>query len=179
MPQDSSGSSRSVLWADRPWILPGVLARSVLIAVVAVVAFWFESFFGVANWTGILGIGAVFWTILVLFLVWIFSLVHLLLLRASNKYTLRNDSLEIRSGIVTSRSFVVVASGFSDLEVIRSISGRILNSGDIIISTQGEIDSDKKMVKVRNPLKVADQIRGVMARQVVRIEGQEPTGEKK
>jgi len=149
-----------------------------LIAVVAVVAFWLESFFGVA-WAGILNVGAVFWTILVLFLVWIFSLVHLLLLRASNKYTLRNDSLEIRSGIVTSRSFVVAASGFSDLEVIRSISGRILNSGDIIISTQSEIDSDKKMVKVRDPLKVADQIREVMARPVVRIEGQEPTGEKK
>jgi hypothetical protein len=35
------------------------------------------------------------------------------------------------------------------------------------------------MVKVRKPLKVADQIREVMARPTVRIEGQEPITEKK
>jgi uncharacterized membrane protein YdbT with pleckstrin-like domain len=104
---------------------------------------------------------------------------HLVLLRASNTYTLRNDSLEIRSGILTSRSFMISASGFSDLEVIRSISARIINSGDIIIRTQSETDSEKKMVRIRNPLKAADQIREVMAHPIVRIDRSDLTEEKK
>jgi len=95
-------------------------------------------------------------------------LAHLLLLRASNTYILRNDSLEVRYGIVSSKSFVVSASGFSDLEVIRSVSGRIIGMGDMIIRTQGE--RDVKMVRVHHPLEVADKIRQVMARPIVRVE---------
>jgi uncharacterized membrane protein YdbT with pleckstrin-like domain len=115
----------------------------------------------------------VLWIDLVIFLVWVLSLAHLLLIRASNTYILRNDSLEIRFGILTSRSFVISPSGFSDLEVIRSISNRIVNSGDIIIRTQSETESDLTMQKVRNPMSVTSQIRGVMARPIVRIEGKE------
>jgi hypothetical protein len=59
------------------------------------------------------------------------------------------------------------------LEVIRSISSRILNTGDITVRTQGE--NDIKMVRVRKPLKVADQIREVMARPTVKLERQEIT----
>jgi len=125
----------------------------------------------------ILGISIILWTILAIFLVWVFSLTHLLILRASNTYILRNDGLEVRTGILASKSFVVAPAGFSDLEVTRSVSGRIVNSGNIIVRTQG--DSDVKMAKVRKPLKVADQIREVMARPTVRIEGQEPITEKK
>jgi uncharacterized membrane protein YdbT with pleckstrin-like domain len=106
-------------------------------------------------------------------LIWIVSLTHLLLLRASNTYILRNDSLEIRTGILTSKSFTVASSGFADMEVIRSLSGRILNLGNIVIRTQHESETDKKLQKVRNPLKVADQIREVMAKPMMRIEGQE------
>jgi Bacterial PH domain len=105
--------------------------------------------------------------------------VALVLLRASNTYVLRNDSLEIRSGILTSKSFVLSPSGFSDLEVIRSVSARIVNSGDIIIRTQSETDSVRRMVRVRNPLAVADQIREVMARPIVRIDRSDLTEEKK
>ena len=94
-----------------------------------------------------------------------------LVLRASNGYMLRNDGLEVKAGILGSKSFVISPSGFSDLEVTRSFSARILNMGDIIIRTQGERDIEMK--KVRNSLKVADQIRKVMARPIFRMEGQE------
>jgi uncharacterized membrane protein YdbT with pleckstrin-like domain len=177
MPQDSAGNSDKVIWTGKPWILPSVLARTVAIVVFAVVIFWLEFHFGVATNTDLLNLPIMLWMGLVIFLVWIVSIVHLLLLRASNSYILRNDSLEIRVGIFTSKSSMVGASGFSDLEVIRSVSGRLMNLGDIMIRTQGEVNI--KMGRVRDPLKVGDQIRGVMARPIVRIEGQEPTSEKK
>jgi len=165
------------LWRGKPWILPNVLARSILAVVIAVVMSWLEFSFDVANKAPILPIPIVLWTTLAIFLVWLVSLMHLLLLRASNTYILRNDGLEVRTGIVTSKSFVVAPAGFSDLEVTRSVSGRIVNSGNIIVRTQG--DTDIKMVRVRMPLRVADQIREVMARPTVRIEGQETVTEKK
>jgi uncharacterized membrane protein YdbT with pleckstrin-like domain len=115
------------------------------------------------------------WTDLIFFLIWVFSLIHLLVLRASKTYVLRNDSLEIRTGILTSRSFVVAASGFADMEVTKSIVGRILNVGDITIRTQDERGADKIMQTIRNPMKVSDQIREVMSKPLVRIEGQPPS----
>jgi len=170
------------LWTGKPWILPNVVARSILAAVAAVVISLLEFYFNIANNTPIaraliLSVPIILWTVLAIFLVWVLSLTHLLVLRASSTYILRNDGLEVRTGILTSKSFVVAPAGFSDLEVTRSISARIVNSGNITIRTQG--DSDIKMVKVRKPLKVADQIREVMARPTVRIEGQEPITEKK
>jgi uncharacterized membrane protein YdbT with pleckstrin-like domain len=154
-----------------------VLARTILAAIAAVVISLLEFYFNVENNTQILNLPIILWTVLAIFLVWILSLTHLLILRASNTYILRNDGLEVRTGILTSKSFVVAPAGFSDLEVTRSVSGRIVNSGKILIRTQG--DSDIKMIKVRKPLKVADQIREVMARPTVRIEGPEPITEKK
>lgn len=170
------------LWIGKPWILPNVVTRSILAAVAAVVISLLEFYFNVAKNTPIadapiLGVPLILWTVLAIFLVWVLSLTHLLVLRASNTYILRNDGLEVRTGILTAKSFVVAPGGFSDLEVTRSVSGRLVNSGNIIVRTQG--DSDIKMVKVRKPLKVADQIREVMATPTVRIEGQEPITEKK
>ena len=171
------------LWTGKPWILPNVVTRSISAAVAAVVISWFEFYFNttdktpIASITPILGVPLILWTVLAIFLVWVFSLTHLLVLRASNTYILRNDGLEVRTGIFASKSFVVAPAGFSDLEVNRSVSGRIVNSGNIIVRTQG--DTDIKMIKIRTPLKVADQIREVMARPTVRIEGRELITEKK
>lgn len=183
--------SSSVLWIGKPWILPSVLVRSVLIAVVGVVVVWLEFLFGVANTTLadvvsspivpiISDLSLMVWTFLVVLLIWVFSILRLVLLRVSQTYVLHDDSLEIRSGLLTSRAFVVSPSGFSELEVFRSVVGRILECGDIVIETQSEADNVVRLVRVRNPLKVADQIREVMSRPIVRIEGSaEPKQEKK
>jgi len=169
------------LWTGKPWILPNVVTRSILAALAAVVISLLEFYININKTpiasTLVLGIPIILWTVLAIFLVWVVSLTHLLVLRASNTYILRNDGLEVRTGILASKSFVVAPAGFSDLEVTRSVSGRIVNSGNIIVRTQG--DSNVKMVKIRKPLKVADQIREVMARPTVRIEGQGPITEKK
>jgi uncharacterized membrane protein YdbT with pleckstrin-like domain len=161
-----------MLWTGKPWILPDALGRGILIIAIAVVVSWLELFFDLAL-KSFLNIPLILWTGLAFCLIWIISLTHLLLLRASNTYILRNDSLEIRTGILTSKSFTVASSGFADMEVIRSLSGRILDLGNIVIRTQHESETDKKLQKVRNPLKVADQIREVMAKPMMRIEGQE------
>jgi len=166
LPKGTSGNSRLVLWTGKPWILPGLVARSILIIVAAVVVSWLELSLNVTN-VHLLSLPLALWTGLVIFLVWIVSLAHLLSLRVSNTYILRNDSLEVRAGVLSSKSFVIAPAGFSDLEVTRSISARIVNSGNIIIRTQGE--RDMRMERVRNALKVADQIREVMSRAIVSI----------
>jgi uncharacterized membrane protein YdbT with pleckstrin-like domain len=161
------------LWKDRPWIFPSLLGVSVLVIVGAPLISWLEFYFRIADWTPFLNVPTLLWTTLAVFFVWIVSVTRLVALSVSHVYILRNDGLEVRSGIISSRSFVIAPAGFSDLEVTRSISSRILNTGDITVRTQGE--NDIKMARVKNPLIVADRIREVMARPVVRLERQELT----
>lgn len=173
-----SSSADSVLWTGKPWILPGTLVRSIFLIVIAAVVLWLEFFVGVIE-NNIAGVPVTLWTGVVFLVIWLLSLMQLVLLRASNTYILRNDSLEIRSGILTSTSLVLSPSGFSDLEVVRSVSARIINSGDIVIRTQSETESVRKMVRIRNPLKAAELMREVMARPIVRIDRSDLTEEKK
>lgn len=167
MPKGSAENSASPIWIGKPWVLPGVIARTIFIVIIAVAISWLELALGVGSVT-FLNLQVILWTSLLFLLIWIFSVLHLVLLRASNAYALRSDSLEVRAGILSTKTFVVAPSGFSDLEVDRSISGRIVDSGDIIIRTQSE--NDVMMVRVREPLKVAERIRKIMARPIVRIE---------
>jgi len=110
------------------------------------------------------------WTLLAFFVIWIIWIFNLLVFRSTNLYILRADSLEIKTGLLTTKNSVIVPSGFSDLEVIRSITGRILNTGSITIKTQSEKYYTKKMVMVKDPMKVANMIRDVMARQIFRLD---------
>lgn len=171
-----SGNVGTILWKGKPWVTPAATARTVVVGVVAVAAVLLELLFAPSDVkSGFLGLPLVVWTVIVFFLIWAFSLLHLLLLWVSNTYVLRNDGLEIRTGILTSTSFVVAASGFADMEVTKSIIGRILNYGSIIIRTQDETRTpDKVMQKIRNPMTVGAQIRQVMSRPIVRIDGQVP-----
>lgn len=178
MTSSSSGNAPSAQWTAKPWILPGAVFRSIVIIVVAIIIVWIEFYFGMA-FKPFADVPLVLWTGLAFFVVWILSMMSLLLLRATHTYILRNDSLEIRTGIATERSHVIAPSGFSDLEVIRSISARMVNSGDIIVRLQTETESNLKMSRVRDPMKAADQIRRIMARPIVRVEGTAPPEEKK
>ena len=177
MSRASSGNSSPVLWTGKPWITPAIVARTIIVIVVAIAAILIELILKLSY--SPLNLPLTLWTAIAFFLIWVASLVHLLLVWASNTYILRNDSLEIRTGILTSRSFVVAASGFADMEVRKSIIGRILNFGDIIIRTQDESGADKIMQTIRNPMKVSGQIREVMSKPMVRIEGMPPTETKK
>ena len=159
------------LWKGRPWIFPNLLGTSVLLIVIAPLVSWLEFYFRIADFTPFLNVSTLLWTMLAIFLVWLVSLTRLVALSASQIYILRDDGLEVRSGIVSSKSFIIAPTGFSDLEVTRSLSSRILKTGDITVRTQGE--KEIRMVRVNNSLMVADRIREVMARPVVRLERQE------
>ncbi len=162
------------LWSGRPWVLPAILGKSIAVTAVSVLVFWVEFWFGIAYFSAPL-MPFMWWTALALLIAWLASTIRPLLLRASNLYVLREDGLEVRVGVVTSRSFVVSPAGFSDLEVVRSFSGRMVGSGNIVIHTQG--DSDIRMERVRCPLKVAARIREVMGRPYMRMAKPEAVSE--
>lgn len=169
---------REILWEGKPWILPSAIARTIILIIVAALILWFEFYFDFA-FRVILGFQVMVWTGLALFLIWIISLGNLLLLKASHRYILRSDSLEVKTGVASLNQFVIVPSGFSDLEVTQSLLERALGYGSIIIHTQSEAKTDRRMVKVRNPSKIAEQIRYVMARPIVRMEQPQPTEQQK
>lgn len=175
MSTNTADQSAAALWTGRPWILPNALVRTILILALAILIIWLEVSFGDA-FPAILGVPIWALTLLLFLVVWIASLIPLLLLRSSNKYNLRSDSLEVKIGIASLKSFVLSPSGFSDLEVTQSVIGRMLNYGDVTIHTQSDRTATMKMVK--DPTRVANQIRTVMGRPIVRIEGQ-PFTEKK
>jgi membrane protein YdbS with pleckstrin-like domain len=176
MSNDSDKTYREMLWEGRPWILPSVLGRTILLLIIAALIIWLELYSGVAYST-IATIPAILWTVLAFFIIWILSLVDLIIMRASQKYLLRGDSLEIKTGIASLKQFVIVPSGFSDLETRQSILERALGYGSIVIHSQSETDPDRTMIKLRNPFKVSEQIRYVMARPIVRMEKPESPSE--
>jgi uncharacterized membrane protein YdbT with pleckstrin-like domain len=157
------------VWRGRPWILPYVAIRTILVAVIAGGVLFVENSFDVV-YVSKYGLRVLDWTLIAFFLAWILAVFNLLLLRYTNRYVLRVDSLEIKVGLLTTKTSVIVPTGFSDLEVIRSISSRIFNMGNITIKTQSERDFTKRMVNVRDPMRVANLIRDVMARQFFKLD---------
>jgi membrane protein YdbS with pleckstrin-like domain len=117
-------------------------------------------------------------TFLALGLVWLLGALSLAILRASHRYVLRQSSLDIGRGILTRRIFTVSAAGFSDLEVVQGIGGRILNMGNIVMETDSR--RDLKLIMIHDPMDVASRIRQVMSTPMVRIapEIQADTGKK-
>lgn len=160
---------KGVQWEGRPWILPSAVGRTIGLILVAGLVIWFEFYLGI-EYNTVGNVQILFWTILALFVIWIISIIDLIMLRASHRYLLRSDSLEIKTGIASLKQFVIVPSGFSDLETRQSVLERALGYGSIAIHTQSETDPDRTMVKVRNPSKVAEQVRYVMARPIIRME---------
>jgi uncharacterized membrane protein YdbT with pleckstrin-like domain len=156
------------VWRGRPWIIPYAAIRTFFTFVVAGIVIYLENLMGILYLP--YGLPVLVWTLIAFFLIWILLTFNLLVLRSTHLYVLRVDSLEIKTGLLTTKNSVIVPSGFSDLEVTRTINSRIYNTGDIAIKTQSESDFTKKMVKVRDPMRVANLIRDVMARQIFKLD---------
>jgi len=160
-------TSANVVWSGKPWILPNAVVLTISILVLAVAVLWIEGLAGIA-FNQLIGVAIAVWTGAVLFVVWLVYALRLLLIRASNSYVLRKDALEVRTGILSTRTSIVVPSGFSDLEVTQSVVGRLIGSGDIRVNAQSEHEICMKMV--RHPQIVSAQIREIMSKPIVRIE---------
>ena len=166
---ESSKGSGSVIWMGKPWIVPSVLFRTILVLVVAIIILWLEFAVDIA-YQFTFGVSLAVLTGLAFFVIWVIGVVDLLLLRTSNTYVLRNDSLEVKQGIISTSAFVIAPAGFGSMEVIKSLSGRLINRGDIVIRTQDPNDRDKWLVMLKDPERAASQIREVMARPIVRLD---------
>ena len=162
----SSDKEQEVLWRGRPWVTPSIAIRGVVAVIVAALLTWLEYSYGYAGFQ-VIFIPLIYVTNLLIAALWLISALRHLLLRRSNKYTLRKGSLEVEIGIASTRTFVVSATGFSDLEVITGVMDRILNVGSIIVRS----DAGRQVVlkKVRNPTMISSMVRDVMTSPIVRV----------
>jgi uncharacterized membrane protein YdbT with pleckstrin-like domain len=162
----SPSSEPDVIWEGRPWVAPRVAATAAEAVLLAVALSYVE-----VVWLGV-DLSVLGATLLVVALVWLVGAAELEALAWSNHYSLRWSSLEVEHGILTKSVLAVSAAGFSDLEVTRSLSGRLLNLGNIVIQTDS--DRDVALLRVRDPVKVSTLIRQVMTVPLVRVDGQGP-----
>jgi uncharacterized membrane protein YdbT with pleckstrin-like domain len=158
----------TVVWAGKPWIVPAAIIRTITVIVFAILFLWLELLSGGAS-AGLLGLPIWGWTFLAFTLIWLVSMLELLVFRVSHSYVLRQDGLEVRYGIIRLHSFVVTPSGFGDLLVYQSIGGRIFGYGELTVNSQGERET--KLMLVRHPFAVADTMRDIMGKPIVRVEG--------
>ena len=157
-----------VVWVGKPWVIPAAIIRTVTVFVVAILFLWLEIYSGVA-FSDLAGLAVWAWTLLAFGVIWLLSMIELLIFWASNTYVLRQDGLEVRRGIIRLHSFVVTPSGFGDLMLYQSVGGRIFGYGDLTVNSQGERET--KLALVRSPFTVADTIRDIMGKPIVRVEG--------
>jgi hypothetical protein len=160
-----------VLWQEHPYITPALAGLTIVMVALAIVLSWVEFTMGIA-FKGVGPIPLLVATYGLVFLLWLGGSFRLALIRASSHYVLRGSSLEIQHGILSRRIFTVSAAGFSDLQVIKSIWGRILNTGTIVIETDS--DRDLKLSMIHDPIRASIKMRQVMTVPVVRVSGQEP-----
>jgi membrane protein YdbS with pleckstrin-like domain len=156
----------SVLWVGRPWVVPRLAGMTIAILAIGLACAWAEFRSGMAL-TSFLHVPLIGITFFVLGFVWLLGALDLAILRASHKYVLRGSSLDIGRGILTRRIFTISDAGFSDLEVVQGIGGRILNMGNIVIETDSK--RDLKLIMIHDPTEAAAKIRQVMTTPMVRI----------
>jgi uncharacterized membrane protein YdbT with pleckstrin-like domain len=169
-----SKRNEDILWKGRPWITPQVAGVTIIMVALGIVVIWLEFFLDDVI-VPVLGIWLIYWTIIVFAVIWLVWVLRYVLERASEKYTLKKIGLEVERGILSKRNIVLSTGGFSDMQVTRSIIGRILKVGDIVIRSEGE--HDIRLRKIRSPKDTMDKIRDVMSRPLVRVSDETKSGE--
>jgi uncharacterized membrane protein YdbT with pleckstrin-like domain len=160
-----------VLWQGHPWITPALAGLTIEAVAAAIVLSWVEFAMHIA-FKAVGPVPLLVATYGIVLLLWLGGSFRLALVRASSHYVLRGSSLEIQHGILSRRIFTVSAAGFSDLQVIKTVWGRILNTGAIVIETDS--DRDLRLRMIHDPINVSIKIRQIMTVPVVRVSGQEP-----
>jgi len=160
-----------VIWRGHPWITPALAGLAIEAVALAIVLSWVEFATGI-TFKAVGSVPLLVVTYGLVLLLWLVGSFRLALVRASSHYVLRGSSLEIQHGILSRRIFTVSAAGFSDLQVIKTLWGRILNTGTVMIETDS--DRDLRLRMVHDPIKVSIKIRQVMTVPVVRVSTHEP-----
>ncbi|MDG7009012.1 MAG: PH domain-containing protein [Nitrososphaerota archaeon] len=157
---------KDVIWSGRPWIGPSIVARTVEVLVVGIIVFGGMSVLGALS-LSLLGVPLYVMIAGVLAAAWLVSVADLLVMRASNRYVIRQNSVEVDQGIVGKRSLVVSPSAFSELEVEQGIVGRMLNYGSLEVRSQG--GQQLNLRRIRDPKGVSTKVRGVMTVPTVKV----------
>jgi hypothetical protein len=157
----------AIVWHGKPWVVPAAIIRTISVIVLLIIFLSLEYYSGQASF-GLFSLPVWAWTLLIFLLIWLVSLLELLFFYLSNNYILRQDGLEVKRGILRLHSFVVTPSGFGDLLVYQSIGGRIFGYGDLTVNSQGERET--RLQLVRHPYSVADTMRDIMGKPIVRVE---------
>jgi membrane protein implicated in regulation of membrane protease activity len=161
-----SDISATIDWQGHPWMTPALIWLTVEALALAIILSWIE-LFGRVAFMHIGSVPLLDATLGFVILFWLIGALRLAITRATNKYTLRGSNLEIQHGIIGKRIFTISAAGFSDLEVLKSVTGRLLNMGTIIVETDSH--RDLKLINIRDPIRVGDMIRQVMTVPTVRV----------
>ncbi len=166
MQPEEPAKESEVVWSDRPWILPGVAFRWIFGLGVGVLLSGIEVELDLAS-SSLFSLPLILVTNLAVLAVLLLVSLRLVVLRASNSYTLRQSSLEMETGIGGKKLITISAAGFSDLEVSRGVPGRILNVGTIRVRS----DSGKELTlrRIRDPIKVSSMLRDTLSAPVVRL----------
>jgi len=179
------GGKGKVVWIGRPsvsvfYALYGAIA--VLIAAVLVgLELWFASYSSVgrAIFPRLISFGSVrvpfpieVVTIVIILIAYLGKAIQLALLRARNKYELREDGLYVDSGIMNLQNTFVAPMAFSDARLNMPLSLRIVKRGNIIVDTND--NRHFKLLLIVDPLTVQNLIRRTLGHPVVRIESPAP-----
>jgi len=155
-----------IVWEGHPWVVPRLIGMTIVLLVLGVFLTWAEFRFGYAL-THVFSVPLILLTYGGIGIIWILGALNLAILRARHKYTLRQSSMDIASGIISRKTFTVSAAGFSDLEVVQGIGGRILKMGTIVMETDSR--RDLRLIMIHDPLNAAAKIRSVMSMPMVRL----------
>jgi hypothetical protein len=179
------GGKGKVVWVGRPsvsvfYALYGLIAL-VIASVLLGIELWFagNSTIGREIFPKSISFGGVtvpypveVITVVIILVAYLGKVVQLALLRARNKYELREDGLYVDSGILNLQNTFVAPMAFSDARLSMPLSLRIVKRGNIVVDAND--NRHFKLVLIVDPLTVQGLIRRTLGHPVVRVESPAP-----
>jgi hypothetical protein len=179
------GGRSNVVWIGRPsvsvfYVLYGLVSLAIAVVLIGL-ELWLASNTNIGhqifakNLT--MGNGAIPYpvelvTTTIIILAFLGEIVHLALLRARNKYVLREDGLYVDSGILHLQNTFLAPMAFSDARLDLPVSLRILHLGNIVVDAND--NRHFKLLLLRDPVTVQSLIRRTLGHPIVRVESSSP-----
>jgi hypothetical protein len=111
-------------------------------------------------------------TIIIILAAYLGKVIELAILRARNKYVLREDGLYVDIGIFSLQNTYVAPMAFSDARLNLPVSLRLVKRGNLIVDTND--NRHFKLLLIEDPTTVQNLIRRTLGHPVVRVESPSP-----
>ena len=111
-------------------------------------------------------------TIVIVVMAFLAKVFQLAILRARNKYALREDGLYVDTGIFNLQNTYVAPMAFSDARLNMPLSLRLVKRGNIIVDTND--NRHFSLILIKEPIEVQNLIRRTLGHPVVRVESPSP-----